>query len=255
MSARGFLGAGDLYIARYNIVTASFDAYKGPFEAGKYEIKPNTDTKDLTSKSRNNYGGLLESVNLPKPFDFTAELRNIDTDAVAIAMLGTLSALTQASGSVLVGAPEAVTVTETGKWYPLAHKAVAAVVVKDVTNATTYVLGTDYLLNAQLGWIQAIAGGGIDPLDVLHVSYTYPAFTASRIKGGTSTQIRAKLMLDGINYADSSKCIVEALEVTVAASSPFDFLADNFNTLTLGGRMKTPVGGDTPFTVDMYPTA
>ena len=33
MSARGFLGAGDLYIARYNPATGGFDAFKGPYEA------------------------------------------------------------------------------------------------------------------------------------------------------------------------------------------------------------------------------
>lgn len=253
-AARGFLGAGDLFIARYNPSTGLFDAYKGPFEAGKYEIKPNTDTKDLTSKSRNNYGGLLESVNLPKPFDFTAELRNIDDDAVAIALLGTKIALTQASGTVAAGSPESVTARK-GGWVQLAKKVVSAVVVKDSTGAVTYVLGTDYNVNSQLGWIEVLETGAIVEGDSLKVNYTFGAFDASRIKGGTSSQIRAKLLLDGLNFADSTKCVVEALEVTVAASSPFDFLANDFNTLTLGGRMKTPVGADAPFTVDLYPTS
>ena len=41
MAARGFLGAGDLYIARY--VNGVLQAYQGPFEASKFEIKPNVD--------------------------------------------------------------------------------------------------------------------------------------------------------------------------------------------------------------------
>jgi hypothetical protein len=254
-AARGFLGAGDLYTARFNSSTGLFDAYKGPFEAGKFEIKPNTDVKDLVSKSRANYGGLLESVNLPKPFDFTAEMRNIDKDAMAIALLGTTAPLTQTSGTVTSGSPESVVATLDG-WSKLAHLVVSSVVVKNAGDTTTYVLGTDYVVNSQLGWIKPLSTGSIVDASTMHVSYGYATIASTtRISGGTSPQIRAKMMLDGVNFVDGSKCIVEALEVTVAASSAFDFLADDFNSLTLAGRMKTPVGGTTPFTVDLYPTS
>ena len=38
MAARGYLGAGSLYIAR--MVGGVFEEYKGPFECKKLEIKP-----------------------------------------------------------------------------------------------------------------------------------------------------------------------------------------------------------------------
>lgn len=62
MSARGFLGAGDLYVARYNPATAQFDAFKGPYEATKFEIKPNVELKEMSSRGRETYGQVLESV-------------------------------------------------------------------------------------------------------------------------------------------------------------------------------------------------
>lgn len=40
-------------------------------------------------------------------------------------------------------------------------------------------------------------------------------------------------------------------EVVVAADSAFDFLADDFNTVSLPGRMKTPVGFTEPFNVHL----
>ena len=41
MAARGFLGAGDLYIARQ--VSGVFQPFTGPFECTKFEIKPNVE--------------------------------------------------------------------------------------------------------------------------------------------------------------------------------------------------------------------
>ena len=51
------------------------------------------------------------------------------------------------------------------------------VVVKDVTDATTYVEDTDYTLDAKAGFITILAGGSITTGDVLHVTVTAPAIT------------------------------------------------------------------------------
>ena len=67
MSSRGFLGAGDLYARVYNPVTGQFDQWSGPFESSKFEIKPNSDLKEMTSRGRSTYGQVIESVPLPKP--------------------------------------------------------------------------------------------------------------------------------------------------------------------------------------------
>jgi len=40
-------------------------------------------------------------------------------------------------------------------------------------------------------------------------------------------------------------------EAVIAADSAFNFLADDFASITLPGRMKTPVGFNEPFTVHL----
>ena len=80
MSARGFLGAGDLYISRQ--VGGSFLDYEGPFECTKFEIKPNVELKEQISKGRDTYGQVVETVALPKPAVLTVE----GDDAVLVSL-------------------------------------------------------------------------------------------------------------------------------------------------------------------------
>jgi hypothetical protein len=249
MSARGFLGAGDLYIARYNPDTGQFDAYKGPYEASKFEIKPKVDLKELTSKSRDGYGQVIESVGLAQPAEFTVELTEVNKESLAIALLGDSTAINQGSGTVV---DEAISAALDG-WVPLANRnvATAGLTVKNSAGTVTYVKDTDYSVNYRLGWIKAISGGAITDAEALKVSYTHNAVSGTQIDGITNAQIRAKFKLDGQNFADNSPCIVEVYEGVIAANSAFDFLASDFNKVSLPGRMKTPAGYTAPFKVEL----
>lgn len=114
---------------------------------------------------------------------------------------------------------------------------------------SSYTAGEDFLVNAQLGWVKALSTGEIYDGEPLKVSSSYAAITGSEIKGGTQAQIRAKFKLDGKNFADDLPCIVTVHEAVIAADSAFDFLGDDFGTVSLPGRMKTPTGYTEPFTV------
>ncbi len=57
MSSRAFIGAGDLYIARY--VNGAFEDYAGPFECEQFEIKPNVELREKVSKGRSTYGQVI----------------------------------------------------------------------------------------------------------------------------------------------------------------------------------------------------
>ena len=71
----------------------------------------------------------------------------------------------------------------------------------------------------------------------------------------TQAQIRARFLLDGVNFADDTPCIVTIHEAVIAADSAFDFLADDFNAVSLPGRMKTPTGFTEPYTVALRDAA
>lgn len=250
MSARGFIGAGDLYIARY--VNGAFEAFQGPYECTKFEIKPNIDLKEMTSRGKSTYGQVIESVALQKPAQLTVELPEVNKESLAIALLGTTAALSQTSGAL---ADEVVT-AKLDAWVPLSKAAWSAdPVVTNSAGTTTYVLGTDYIVNRELGWIKCLSGGAIADAASLKVDVPYGSISGTEIKGATQADVRAKFKLDGKNQADGLPCIVTVHEVVVAADSAFDFLASDFNSVTLPGRMKTPAGFTEPFNVHLRSAA
>ena len=253
MSARGFIGSGDLYIAKYNAATASFDPPSGPYECDKFEISPKSEIKELSSKGRTTYGQVIESVPLNQPAEFSISLPEVNKETLVLALLGTQASTSQGSGTVT---DEAV-VAHLDKWTQLAHQNIAAagLVVTNSTAATTYALDIDYTVDYALGMIKPLAGGAITEAQALKVDYTYNAISATTISGATNAQLRAQFILNGKNMADDLPCIVRVHEAVLAASSAFDFLSDNFAKLELKGKLKTPTGKSEPFTVEMRATA
>jgi hypothetical protein len=245
-SARGFLGAGDLYIARQ--VGGVFQAYEGPFECTKFEIKPNSEIKERVSKGKSTYGQVVETVAIPQPADLTIDLAEVNTASLALALLGTTSALAQSSGTLTAEAIVAVH----DKWVPLSKiQLTGAQTVTHTSGTPTYVEGVDYLVNKTLGWIKALSTGDIANSESIKVTSTYAAVAGIDIAGATQAQIRAKFKLDGKNFADEAGVIVTVHEGVIASDSALDFLADDFATVSLPGRMKTPTGFNAPFNVHL----
>ena len=245
MAARSSLGAGDIYINR--MVDGVKQGMVGPIKANKLEIQPQVDTKQSTSKGRNDYGQVLESVNLAQPTEFSMELKEVTGDILVMAFLGTSAAMTQTSGSL---ADFDVTVTRKGSWLPLGKKNMEALVsVENAGGTVTYVEGVDYELNRPLGWIRILPESAIVAGAHVLVTGGYDASTGTLISGSTRTEVRAEIVFDGINQADGSQCTVEIFEAVLSADSAFDFLADDFSNVSLTGNLKTPVGKTSPYEV------
>jgi hypothetical protein len=87
---------------------------------------------------------------------------------------------------------EAVTAGAESTWYALAHAYVTpgTVVVTSNPAGTTYVEGTDFVIDYELGKIKALAAGAIDANDLL-VDYSYNAIA----KGENAEIERAKVTL------------------------------------------------------------
>lgn len=246
-AARGFMGAGDLYVARFNNATGTFDNFTGPIETTKFEIKPKVDLKEMTSKGRSTYGQVIESVPVPKPFEFTVEFGEVNAETLVSAFLGTKTDINLGAGSFT----DKSLVTKLGTWVEIGHMNVntSGLVVTNSSGSTTYVLGTDYEVNYRLGMLKTLASGSIPEGATILVDGSYSAVSGTQIAGGTNAQIRAKFRLDGKNFADGLPCIVDVHEAVIAADGSFDFLANDFASVSLPGRLKTPAGKAEPFTV------
>jgi len=249
MASRAFLGGGDLYINRTDPTTGLKIGRVGPFECGKFEIKPNTDLKEQVSRGKTTYGQVIESVAIQKPADLTVQLNELDKEGLTLALLGTNAAWSQGSGTITAEAIVAVH----DKWVSLSkvNFAVAGFVVTHTSGAPTYVLGTDYDVNYRLGMVRVKSTGAIANGATIKVTGNYQTSAGTRIAGATQAQVRAEFVLDGVNFADNLPCICTVWEAVLAPESAFDFLSDGFGNITLKGRLKTPTGKTEPFQVDL----
>lgn len=245
--ARGFLGAGGVQFSL--IVGGVAQGYGSTRETSKFEIKPNSELKELVSKGFNTSGQVIETVSRSKPMDITINLREGDYENLMLSLMGTPGVgINQSSATVV----DEVVIMKIGKYTELANRNLAStgLVLTDSTATTTYVLGTDYEVIYLTGQVRAIAGGAITELESCKIDYTANAFTSQKIMGATQTSIRAKVLFTGKNLADDKPVLVTVWEGVFTPESPFDMLADDFGEISLKGKLKTPVGKTSPIEVD-----
>lgn len=255
-TARGFIGAGDIYLNRIDPVTNQPTGWVFGGDASKFSVKPNNEVKELESKGRDSYGQVIETVALQKPADLEITLREASKDNLTLAFMGSQSVINQSSGTAT---DEAVTL-KAGYGSQLSKQNISAtgIVLTSSPAGTTYVLGTDFTVNYRMGLLfavegsslaTAVAAAGAAGLPLL-IDYTYNAISGTRVHGAVQPQLRCAVRFDGKNFADGLPVVVDVHEAILSPDAAFDFLADDWNEVTLKGRMKTPTGKTEPFTVD-----
>jgi len=138
---------------------------------------------------------------------------------------------------------ESVT-ADLGAYVALDYKRVTpgTVVVQDVTDTTTYVEGTDYVIDYANGELMALTGGSISDSDVLHVDYTYTAIR----KGEMQSIERGKMTLSYVTIEALADRLATQLshEAVVFSRSQlgWDATTRTLNSLVRQVRRKTDQG-------------
>ena len=247
MSAQGYIGAGNVQFSP--IIAGVAQGYGLPRETAKFEIKPNSSLKELKSKSRDNYGNIIETIAIGDAPEIKITLRQSDYENLLLSFMGTAgSAINQAAATVT----DEVMTAKHGRYVSLANRNIqaAGLAVTNSAGSTTYVLGTDYLINYRLGEILALEGGAITDGQSLKVDYTANAITGKTILGAKNAQLRAMVRFDGKNLADDAPMLIECWEAVFTPDSAFDALADDFAEISLSGKLKTPQLKDSAFVVE-----
>lgn len=244
----GLLFAGDLLLSVRDPATGLFGGYNR-LQADKFEIKTPSDMLQKTSKGRATFGQSWLTFFAGKPAEFSLTLDEMSREVLAMQLAGEVSALTQTAGA-LTGIE--VTVVP-GKWVEIGYENldVAALVVKDSTDTTTYVNGTDYEVNPRLGVIYVPLGGTI-PAGVVKLTAAKKAFTGSQIAGGKQFSTTLRLKLDGINLITREGMLLEAQQATVSAQDAFDFLSGKLSSVPLKGQLQVAPGADSPFVLKYF---
>jgi len=122
-----------------------------------------------------------------------------------------------------------------GKYFVLDKPiGVTAIVVKDITDVTTYSAVTDYNV-ASDNSITVLSTGTITDGQVLHVSYSFTVH--NRIETLTNSGIEYKGVFMGLNEAQSDKQVIVTIHrLKFGAASAFALISDDFSPMDIIGE-------------------
>jgi hypothetical protein len=173
---------------------------------------------------------------------------NNSVENMALFFLGSTAVITQTTTAVVA---EAVGPVIPGLYYQLGVSpsnllganninSAIPITVKDATDTTTYVLGTDYQIDYVNGRIQVI-GSTIVAGAILHVGYTPLAKTRNRVISGT-TPIEGALRFVPNNITGDQRIIL-APWVKLSPNGSYELVGDKFTEMTFDLKVLSLNGG------------
>lgn len=238
----GLAASGDLYIDFLDTAGAS-TGFQLVGNCKKFSPKVETETKENKMSGRDTFGQTSESFARITGSSLSMTFNRFDPQLLAAAFMGSAVSSVAAAG--------AYTATITGikdRWVETGSTGLDTCVVKDVTDATTYVAGTDYEVNKRTGMVKVLTTDLNG--DTLHITGNTLAKTGSRITAGTQSVVNVALRLDGKNLATGADVLVTVWQAQLRSESEFDFMSDQFPELSFSATLITPAGKSWPFHVD-----
>ena len=253
MSKSPYSGIGCIYAAPVDANGVKTAGYRKIGNAYPLSVQVQTEQKKQISRLCDTAGQTLGTKTQITDTVGSMSLHEWDAANLAWAVSGSSAEMTTAGATVT---DEDVTALPAGEYVEFEFRDVSAVLIQDVTDAITYVEGTDYILNADLGMITIIEAGGIAAADVLHVDYTYASESGYQVSIGTNTMIRVAILANLTNEFSGDKFAVELYSVVLASSAELNFISapdTEFESLEFTLSLETPTGQTCPGTIDGIP--
>ncbi|WP_341674948.1 hypothetical protein [Niveibacterium sp. SC-1] len=174
---------------------------------------------------------------------------NITLENLAYFFSGAVESVTQSSGTVTA---ESHTV-QSGRHYqigkssanPAGVRNISSLVVKSGDNVTTFVAGTDYEADLELGRLQILEGGGIDDGDAIVLSYTKAAASWDRVVTGAQSELTGALRIIADNATGADRDFYMP-RVTLTPSGELPVIAEgtDFVQMEFGLEVLKPSNGE-----------
>lgn len=243
-----FLGSGDLQIDVYDadgLRTGERDVGN----AVNFVINPPTlEKKELIGMRRANYAQTIKSVIIKNEQEIKFTLTDINRKNLALAMFGSDSVFSQEAGNN-TASPEEI-VARLDKWVKLSKRNLDSSegnkpVVKDkATGLITYVEGTHYEIDYQVGRIYALSTGTITEGLALTVASKWLAVTGGfNIQANTANKFEVFLRLIGKDQANQRDCEVIVHKAQIEPSGDMNWLTEDFATLEFNGKILAMADG------------
>ncbi len=225
------LGKGIIYFDR--VIAGVYEGERDLGNTPGFSVAASTEKSEHYSSR----GGLRQKDrDITTSIDRTATLSCDDMrlENLALFIAGDISTVTQAGTPVT---DEAITVNK-GRFYqlgvttgnPTGVRNVSSVVVTNAAGSTTYVLNTDYELDAALARIYIIPGGAIANAASILVDYTPAANTRQRI-ATSSTPVRGRLRYIADNPEGANKDLF-APDVSLSPSGEAQLISDDWASMS-----------------------
>ena len=171
----------------------------------------------------------------------TGSLRvdNFSTNNLELFVSGSTETQNQTAGPV-VDEPHTVT---PGRIYQLGTSAdapagvrnITTVTVKSTDGLTTYVLGTDYALDLDMGRLQILATSTIPAATPIEVSYTTTAKSWTRVKSGATAEVSGSLRVVADNASGTNRdWFMPKVTLTPSGDLPVIQEGTDFTTMEFG---------------------
>ncbi|WP_027671305.1 hypothetical protein [Rheinheimera baltica] len=241
----GLMLSGDIFIDRLTDTGASTGLI-GPINVTQLAINTPSNEAVRPSKKKASYGQALDIVKTAQPTEVTIAFDDQPAELLAMALLGDTSVINQASGTAT---DEAVTLPANQRWVQLAHSNLAAEGISGaiVAPAGPLAIAADIEINYAAGLVRARKGGAVEEGGAVTLTYQYNAISGMAVKGGVRPQIRARIIGDMKNLATGKNAKLDIPEASLAPTNAVDFMASEFVTTTLAGKIKLVDGKDAPF--------
>ena len=183
---------------------------------------------------------------------------NMSGTNVALFLSGSTGTITQAGASVT---DEVIDVIP-GRYYqlglgvstPVGARKVSAVAVTNSAGTTTYVAGTDYLLDADRGRLQILTTGTIVAGDI-KVDYTKAATTWEGIRSGAAGELLGALLIVSDNATgDQRDFYMPRVSLVPSGEIPVIAEGTDFAQMTFDADVLKPANGEAIY-VDGMPLA
>lgn len=220
-----YIGVGKFRLAPYPDINNNTPV--GNADALNYQFT--LDEKTLADFT-NPGGGTCSTVTRITEIPFTLQLRDFCPANISLGNLGELTVVT--AGTTIVD--EAHTAYHGGaiQLENLADNA-AAIVVTNVGGATTYTLGTDYLVTTE--GIEILSTGTI--ADGSGVEITYDTLGTTKVDALRLTAQKWIGIFNGINEANDKRVRIIMHRMQINPFDQRDIILDDFGTLTLTGKL------------------
>jgi hypothetical protein len=219
----------------------------GPLNAQTVAVtRPEPDAKERISRMKNTDGQLLDGLYQGKPSEIDMIIDDVPGEIMAMVFSGNVTDVSEGSGTV---SDEPVSLIP-GRWTRLAHRNLATSgisLAKASAPSTPLAVGADYEINHAMGMVKAIDGGAISATTACLIDYSHAAVTGVRANSEQRSFVKCQVLVDGKNKVNGKQAVFEAYEAALYNKSKVDFVAGEYVTANLAGKMRTPSGKSEPF--------